>query len=74
MGQRDKILEWLQTGSPITPLGALQKFNCLRLGARIKELREMGYAIVTDMVAAGTKRVARYTLLKDGPRLRKAAR
>lgn len=62
MGQREQILEWMQKGNPITPLGALKLFNCLRLGARIKELRDMGYDIVTEMISVGAKRVARYRL------------
>jgi hypothetical protein len=46
--QRDKILSHLKRRS-ITPMEALQMYRCLRLAARIKELRELGYTITTTM-------------------------
>lgn len=62
MSQTDQILAHLQR-EPITPLQALRLYGCLRLGARILDLRSEGYAISTDMIeVSGRKRVARYTL------------
>lgn len=40
--QNRQILQWLQDGHALTPLEALRKFGCLRLSARIKELRDLG--------------------------------
>ena len=42
--QAKKILNYLLDGNSITPLEALDRFNCMRLGARIKDIEEMlGY-------------------------------
>ena len=38
----------LESGESITPLDALQRFGCLRLAARIKDLRDAGVPIQTD--------------------------
>lgn len=45
MTQNEMILAHLQKGKPITPLQALREYGCLRLGARIFELRRNGYNI-----------------------------
>lgn len=45
--QNRQILQWLQDGHALTPLEALRKFGCLRLSARIKELRDLGFEIDT---------------------------
>ena len=42
--QTKKILDYLLDGHTITPLEALEKFNCFRLGARIKDIeKRVGY-------------------------------
>lgn len=42
--QTRKILNYLLQGNSITPLEALDKFNCMRLGARIKDIeKRLGY-------------------------------
>lgn len=43
--QCQKILAFLQKGGRITSLSALNQFGCLRLSARIKDLRDEGYQI-----------------------------
>lgn len=58
-----RLRRWILSGKPITPLQALDKFGCLRLGARIMELRNEGYNIMTKMVEKNGKRFARYKLL-----------
>jgi hypothetical protein len=61
--QCSEILEHLKTRGAITPLEALKKYGCYRLGARIWDLKQSGHAIRTDMVEVGEgKRVARYSL------------
>lgn len=62
--QRAKILEYLKKGYSITPMSALEKFNCFRLGARIFDLKNKGHEIITDMVddEKTDKRYASYRL------------
>lgn len=43
--QNENIRAWLEAGNSITSLGALNKFGCFRLGARIAELRKAGLEI-----------------------------
>ena len=45
--QKIKILRWMQNKGIITPQDALM-FGCMRLAARIKNLRSDGYDIITD--------------------------
>lgn len=40
MSQEKQILNYLLAGNKITPLEALQKFNCFRLGARIYDIQK----------------------------------
>lgn len=65
--QRVKILAHLKSGKTITAMEALNQFGCFRLAARIKELKNMGYCIVTRMILTkhSKKRVAEYQLIKD---------
>ena len=65
--QEGKILAALQAGKTLTPLEALRRFGCLRLGARVHDLRRAGYPIVAKLVAVrradgGICRIARYSL------------
>lgn len=61
--QCSAILAALRAGETLTPLVALQRFNCFRLGARIYELRQRGHAIESENRAiASGKRVAHYFL------------
>lgn len=39
--QTQRILAYLQEGNTITPLEALRKFSCLRLGARIADISKI---------------------------------
>lgn len=68
--QKRQILAYLQTGATLSPLEALQRFGCFRLAARIANLRDEGYDIVTfrDEVyyPDGTKKTfARYALKEN---------
>ena len=63
MSQSESILAHLQSGKSLTALQALTRFDCLRLGARILELREAGHNIRTETIRTKSrKNVARYTL------------
>jgi hypothetical protein len=48
MTQNEQILTALEQGDQITPIDALERFGCLRLGARIHDLRQKGHAIHTE--------------------------
>lgn len=63
MTQAAQILHYLKDGHKITPLVALKRFGCLRLGARIWDLKRDGIKIKSELVEVGPgKRVARYSL------------
>lgn len=62
MSQKSKIKTALENGEKITPLDALNKFGCFRLGARIFELRQEGLNIVD----VGKKNYAEYVLKAQG--------
>ena len=59
--QTDLILAALVRGDKLTPLDALRRFGCLRLGARIWDIRQRGVAVQRKMVKTGKgKNVAMY--------------
>lgn len=58
--QSQKILTYLKSGKGLTPLTALKKFGCLRLAARIADLRKDGHTIFTDNVTKDGKTFASY--------------
>jgi hypothetical protein len=58
------IKGWLLNGRSITQMDALNMFGCFRLAARIANIREEGFDIVTDMITVNDKRVANYRLYK----------
>ena len=59
--QSDLILKHLRRG-PITAIEALNRYGCFRLAARVKDLRNSGHDIVTEMVKLGDKKHASYYL------------
>lgn len=66
--QCEKILTFLRECGSITPLDAIREFSCLRLGARIWDLKQKGYKIRTYIESAKNRygdsvHYARYTLL-----------
>jgi hypothetical protein len=59
--QKALIKGWLLNGYSLTQLEALNQFGCFRLAARIADIRDEGFHILTDMVTLENgKRVARY--------------
>lgn len=52
----------LEAGERLTPLDALHRFRCFRLGARIWDLKREGLPIVADRVKVGEATVAEYRL------------
>lgn len=65
--QCGQILAALKQGATITPIGALREFGCLRLAARICDLREAGHSIERSWGTDGEKRWAEYRLGKAAP-------
>ena len=45
--QNEMVLDHLQSGKPLTPLTALQRYGVFRLAARVCDLRSMGHEIET---------------------------
>ncbi|MDD5013502.1 MAG: helix-turn-helix domain-containing protein [Atribacterota bacterium] len=65
LAQSKLILAYLKKGGKLTPLKALKRFNCLRLGARIYDLKAKGCPIKTRMITTWSgKRVAEYWMDK----------
>lgn len=69
MTQSDEILRDLELGWRITPRFALTRYGCMRLGARIYELRKRGYDIRRTLITGinrhgKTTRYAEYFLHK----------
>lgn len=58
------ILKALQQGDRLTHLDAEKRFNCLRLGARIYDLKQQGHKIERRMIIVPSgKCVAEYRLV-----------
>lgn len=47
MSHKSKVLAHLKKHKTITPLEALSKYGCMRLAARIQELRQ-SHSIITE--------------------------
>ena len=68
--QNERILKYLQTHKKgITPQKALELCGCMRLSGRIFELRDMGYAINSEIIAVKNRdgavcHVANYKLVE----------
>ena len=61
------ILAYLRTGAKLTPLEALDRFGCFRLGARIWDLKRAGHPIDKRMIEVESgKHVAEYWLASNG--------
>lgn len=58
MTQCEEILEYLRENGSITPVEAMQEFGCMRLAARIADLKDQGVCIRTTM-ASGRNRKGR---------------
>ena len=49
--QKQRILEYMKTFGVISPYDALREFGCMRLGARIWDLRHEGHRIKATRVS-----------------------
>ena len=67
MSQNAMILDYLERNGSITQAEAINQFGCYRMGARIFDLRAVGFDIVRRMEEGtnrfgGRTRYARYSL------------
>lgn len=63
--QTTKILLYLKEGNKITGMDALNLFGCWRLGARIWDIKKMGFKIKSELITTNTNKVvAEYELIK----------
>ena len=60
MSQSNEILAALKHGDRLTPLDALNRFGCMRLAARISDLKGKGHTIYTRTIKDGKKSYAEY--------------
>ena len=60
--QTNRILRYLRTGRAITPLSAFTRFKCMRLAARIEEMRDAGIRVRSQRMTRNGKRFACYSL------------
>ena len=64
--QNAMILNFLESGGSLTPIEALEKFQCFRLAARINYLREAGHEIQTEILKDDNgKSYASYSIPKN---------
>jgi hypothetical protein len=64
MSQAEWILMTLRK-RPLTALDALEGCGCMRLAARINDLRADGYVIGTEMASKNGKKFAKYFLIQE---------
>jgi hypothetical protein len=62
--QREKALEWMRK-KPLSTLQARNELFIMSIAARIFELKQRGYNIVTHYIMAGSKKIAQYVLLSE---------
>lgn len=62
--QTDQIRAALLAGLELTPIDALEKFGCLRLAARVADLRAEGLDIETVTETRNGKKFARYRVVQ----------
>lgn len=63
ISQTQQIKKHLQAGKTITPLEALDQYGCMRLGARVLDLKHEGMVIHNRMVSHNGKRFAEYSAI-----------
>ena len=63
ISQKRQIKAWLESGKSITVFEALEMFGCMRLAARVCDLRDEGMQIeVRSIVTPSGKHVAQYRM------------
>lgn len=61
--QTKQVLRYLEKHASITPMDAIRELGCMRLAARVRELKQAGYDVRSTTVRmAGGKTFAKYEL------------
>lgn len=68
MTQTDMVLRYMQETGSITPWEAMREFGCMRLGARIYDLKRRGVAVRTELITEQNRfgrkvQFARYSVI-----------
>lgn len=64
MTQKEMILRHLRDYGTITPVDALREYGCMRLGARIYDLKRAGYSISSELMESVNRYGARVAYAK----------
>jgi len=64
--QTTQILWYLKEGKTLTPIDALNMFGCFRLGARIFDIKKMGFNISSKLITTSTNKVVSEYKLING--------
>lgn len=62
MTQTEAIRRHLLKHNSITPMEALRHYRCMRLAARINDLRKDGFSVLSTRVTRGDKTFAKYVM------------
>jgi hypothetical protein len=62
MTQTELIRKHLLKHNSITPLEALRKYRCMRLAARIRDLRADGFSVMTVRIRRGDRSFGKYVM------------
>ena len=66
MSQNNDIRDYLLiAGNSLTPLEALQRFECISLGQRIYDLKKLGWQFSEEWEHHGKKKVKRFKMIGD---------
>lgn len=69
MTQTERVLMYMRDFGSVSPVEALRDLGCMRLAARISDLKKKGYVIQRDMVSSSNRygdevRYAMYRLVE----------
>ena len=67
--QSAAILDALLEGKAVTPMDALTLCGSWRLAARVRDLRESGWNVLSERVSDGERTYAQYSIPADCPRI-----
>lgn len=62
MTQTEQIKRHILKHNSITPLEALRKYRCMRLAARIRDLRVEGFSVLSVRISRNGKNFCRYVM------------
>jgi sulfur transfer protein SufE len=62
--QNASILKHLTEGKTINPAQAMSMFGCMRLAARINDLRNAGFAVISETIRKNSKHYSQYRLAR----------